>query len=72
MSKTIQPFNGEFCELPLMLNADDIARVLRISRAYAYEMLHDKSLPVIVIGKRRMVERNEFRSWIESRKTKEA
>ena len=65
MSKTVQPFSGDFCELPLMLNADDISAVMRVSRAFAYEILHDVSLPVIVVGKRRMVDRNKFKNWLE-------
>ena len=42
-------------DLPIMLNANDIMNVLGISRAFAYNIMHDKSLPVIVIGKRRVV-----------------
>lgn len=52
-------------ELPLMLNANDIMNVLGISRAFAYNIMHDKSLPVIVIGKRRVVNRDKFFTWLE-------
>jgi hypothetical protein len=52
-------------ELPLMLNANDIMNVLGISRAFAYNIMHDKSLPVIVIGKRRIVNRDKFFKWLE-------
>lgn len=54
-------------ELPIMLNADDIVNVLGISRAFAYNLLHDKSLPVIVIGKRRVVNKDKFFNWLEKR-----
>lgn len=67
MSKAITPFTGDFCQLPLMLTADDIASVLRVSRAYAYEILHDASLPVIVLGKRRMVHKEQFKTWLDTR-----
>lgn len=52
-------------ELPLMLNAIDIMNVLGISRAFAYNIMHDKSLPVIVIGKRRVVNKEKFFTWLE-------
>ena len=52
-------------ELPLMLNANDIMNVLGISRAFAYNIMHDKSLPVIVIGKRRVVNKDKFFTWLQ-------
>jgi predicted DNA-binding transcriptional regulator AlpA len=52
-------------ELPIMLNANDIVNVLGISRAFAYNIMHDKSLPVIVLGKRRVVNRDKFFTWLE-------
>ena len=52
-------------ELPIMLNANDIMNVLGISRAFAYNILHTKSLPVIVIGKRRVVNKDKFFDWLE-------
>ena len=52
-------------ELPLMLNANDIMNVLGISRAFAYNIMHDKALPVIVIGKRRVVNKDKFFTWLE-------
>ena len=60
-------------DLPLMLNAIDIMNVLGISRAFAYTIMHDKSLPVIVIGKRRVVNKDKFFTWLEKcEHTKEA
>lgn len=62
-----------FDELPLMLNANHIAGILGISRAFAYNLLHDQSLPVIVIGKRRVVNRDKFFGWLkEHEHTQEA
>jgi predicted DNA-binding transcriptional regulator AlpA len=48
-----------------MLNANDIMNVLGISRAFAYNIMHDRSLPVIVIGKRRVVNKDKFLTWLE-------
>jgi excisionase family DNA binding protein len=58
-------------ELPIMLNANDIMNVLGISRAFAYDLLHDKSLPVIVLGKRRVVNKDKFFAWLEKRELSE-
>jgi excisionase family DNA binding protein len=54
-----------------MLNANDIVSVLGISRAFAYNLLHDKSLPVVVIGKRRVVNKDKFFNWLEKREHNE-
>jgi excisionase family DNA binding protein len=61
----------KFDDLPLMLNANDIVSILGISRAFAYNLLHDKTLPVIVIGKRRVVNRDKFFNWLEKREHNE-
>ena len=36
-------------QLPLALNADDVAAVLGISRANAYTLMHSKDFPTITI-----------------------
>ena len=71
MSKNIKPYTGDFCELPLMLHANELVSLLGILRAYAYEILHDQSLPVIVIGKRRLVEREQFKRLLDAHKEME-
>ena len=52
-------------DLPIMLNANDIVNILGISRAFAYNLLHDITLPVVVIGKRRIVNKDKFFDWLE-------
>ena len=52
-------------ELPLFLNAKMVARVLGISTAGAYELLHQDSFPVLRIGSRMVVPKEQFLSWIE-------
>lgn len=54
-------------DLPIMLNANDIMNVLGISRAFAYDLLHDQTLPVVVLGKRRVVNKDKFFAWLEKR-----
>lgn len=53
-------------ELPLFLNAVLIAKVLGIADSSAYEPMHSKDFPVIKIGSRMVVPKENFISWIES------
>ena len=52
-------------QLPCMLNADDIKRYMRISRAEAYEQMHSEGFSLIRIGKRMIVPRDKFLEWVE-------
>ena len=52
-------------QLPLSLNANDIAVVLGISRANAYTLMRAKGFPTIFIGKRMIVPRDKFIEWMD-------
>lgn len=54
-----------FEDLPLMLNAEDIQAVMNISRAGAYTLMHRDDFPTILIGKRMVVPRDKFLTWVE-------
>lgn len=54
-------------QLPLALNADEVAQVLGISRANAYTLMHSKGFPVLKINKRLVVPKNLLLQWIEQR-----
>ena len=51
-------------QLPLSLNADQVAAVLSISRANAYTLMHSKGFPTIQIGKRMVVHRDKLIDWM--------
>ena len=53
-------------QLPLSLNANDIAAVLGISRANAYTLMRAKGFPTIFIGKRMIVPRDKFIEWMDT------
>ena len=53
-----------FDELPLMLSVPDVAAVLGISRAGAYELVHADDFPKLRIGSRIVVPKEELREWI--------
>ena len=52
-------------QLPLSLNANDIAAVLGLSRANAYTLMRAKGFPTIFIGKRMIVPRDKFIEWMD-------
>ena len=55
-----------FDELPLMLNVVQVAAVLGISRAGAYELVHSEGFPALKIGSRIVVPKDKRREWIDA------
>lgn len=51
-------------QLPVAVQAEDIAAVLGISRAGAYTLMRSKGFPTIFIGKRMVVYRDKFIQWM--------
>ena len=49
-------------ELPL--NAEMVAKVLGISHASAYELLHEKAFPTLRVGNRLIVPKERFIAWV--------
>ena len=56
-------------ELPLMLNVVQVAAVLGISRAGAYELVHSEGFPALKIGSRIVVPKDKLREWIDANTT---
>ena len=46
-------------ELPLFLNAKQVEVYLCISKSAVYNLLHSDGFPLVMVGKRMMVERNK-------------
>ena len=54
-------------ELPSTMTVEEVAAVLRISRAMAYQLVHaDNGCPHCHIGKRILVPKAEFEAWLSS------
>ena len=53
-------------ELPLMLNVVQVAAVLGISRAGAYELVHSDGFATLKIGSRIVVPKDKLREWIDA------
>ena len=68
-TKVVKPLKEStirsYDELPLMLNAKMLAKVLGISEASCYELMHEKGFPTLHVGSRIVVPKSEFIKWIE-------
>lgn len=53
-------------QLPLMLSVPEVAAVLGISRAGAYELVRAEGFPALKIGSRIVVPKEKFLSWIDT------
>ena len=51
-------------DLPLFLNAELVAKVLGISSAGAYELMHEKEFPTLRVGSRMIVPKEKFIAWV--------
>lgn len=47
-----------------VLTAQDIAKILKVSRATAYEIMERTDFPTIRIGRNKRVMAHEFQAWI--------
>ena len=52
-------------ELPLFMNARQVANALGISKTTAYVLMSNEEFPSIKIGTRILVERSKFKEWVE-------
>ena len=52
-------------DLPLFLNAEMVAKVLGVSPASSYELMHEAGFPTLRIGSRMVVPKERFISWVE-------
>lgn len=55
-----------YSELPLTLSVPEVAAVLGISRAGAYELVHSASFPKVKIGKRILVPKDKLIEWLDA------
>ncbi len=56
---------SSYDEIPLFLDANDIVRILGISKANVYYMFKADGFPTIALGKRKLVRKEKLFSWLE-------
>ena len=59
-------------ELPLMLSVTDMAEVLGISRAGAYELVKTEGFPSLSVGSRIIIPKDQFISWVKRQSSESA
>ena len=55
-----------YSELPLMLSVPEVASVLGISRAGAYELVRSNGFPSLKIGSRIVIPKDKLLGWIDA------
>ena len=51
-------------QLPLFLNANTVAQVLGVSPSSGYELMHEPGFPVLRVGSRMVVPKEQFIRWV--------
>ena len=59
----------DYSELPLLLNAELVAKVLGVSPSNGYELMHESGFPILKIGNRMVVPKEKFIQWVEQNTT---
>ena len=54
-------------DLPLFLNADTVGKVLGVSPASTYELMHESNFPMLRVGSRMVVPKEQFIRWVNER-----
>ncbi len=54
----------DLAQLPIALNATQVAAVLGISRAGAYNLMRSEGFPTLFIGKRMVVPKDRLLAWM--------
>ena len=58
-------------QLPAVLTAKELAKLLRISRSGAYSLITKEGFPALKLGKRIIVPKDLFIKWLEKEATKQ-
>ena len=48
----------------LVYSIQEVAELLGISRSYAYELVRKGEIPVLMLGKKRVVPKEKFYRWV--------
>ena len=55
-----------YSDLPTVLNANQLAKTLGISRSGAYNLLASRGFPTLHIGNRKLVPKEKLIKWIDA------
>jgi len=51
----------------LVLNVQEVAEALGISRSYAYELMRNGTIPTVQLGRKRVVSKEKLNEWINEK-----
>lgn len=51
----------------LVLNVQEVAEALGISRSYAYELMRNGTIPTVQLGRKRVVAKEKLNEWINEK-----
>ena len=60
----INHLHKTYDDLPLFLNANLVAQVLGVSPSSGYELMHEPGFPVLRVGSRMVVPKEQFIRWV--------
>lgn len=49
----------------IVYSIPEVSKLLGISRSYAYQMVKEKTLPVLDLGRRKVVPKIQLEEWIQ-------
>ena len=52
-------------DAPVILNANELATLLGISRSNAYTLMHSSEFPSIRVGTRILVPKDKLKEWVD-------
>lgn len=58
--------NQTFNNLPEIMSANDLLRILPLSLSGIYQMINEDGFPVIKMGKRKLIPKEEFLFWLSN------
>jgi excisionase family DNA binding protein len=64
LSSTQDQNRNRFTEMPLLLRAVDVQRLLNVSRSVAYQLMANGQLPTVKIGRSVRVPREGLEEWL--------
>jgi hypothetical protein len=53
-------------EFPILMDANDVQRVLRLSKPKIYQIMNRSDFPIIELGKKKFTNKDYFQSWLGS------
>ena len=56
---------GEYFMEKLAYNISEVAELLGISKSYAYQLAKENKLPILELGKRKIVLKESLEKWLQ-------